>query len=109
MNSITLDVLGMTCSACSARIEKVLNKKDGVENANVNLLDNKATIEFDEEKISTTEIVQAIEKTGYDVAPKKITLLVEGMTCAACSSRIEKNLNKLEGVVKANVDLSNNR
>ena len=39
----------------------------------------------------------------------KKTLLIEGMTCAACSARVEKVLNKLEGVVKANVNLSTNK
>ena len=109
MANITLDVMGMTCAACSSRIEKVLNKKDGVENANVNLLANKATIQYDDRKINPDEIVKIIEKTGYEVAAKRTTLLIEGMTCAACSTRVEKVLNKLEGVEKANVNLSNNR
>lgn len=80
MSSITLDVVGMTCSACSSRIEKVLNKKDGVINANVNLLANKATVEYDEERIKPIDLVEVIQDTGYDVASRKTTLLVEGMT-----------------------------
>lgn len=106
---ITVDVLGMTCAACSSRVEKALNKQEGVETVAVNLLANKATIEFDQGKIKESEIIKVIEKTGYDVPLVTKTLLVEGMTCAACSTRIDKALNKIEGVVKANVNLSTNK
>ena len=106
---ITIDVVGMTCAACSARVEKALNKQDGIINATVNLLQQKATIEYDKEKIDPDQIVQTIEKTGYQVPLTKRTLLVEGMTCAACSTRVEKVLNKIEGVTKANVNLSTNK
>lgn len=108
-SKINIDITGMTCSACSARVEKSLNKKDGVENAVVNLLANKATIQYDPEKINPKDLVQVIEKTGYGVPPEKVTLLIAGMTCAACSTRVEKALNKMEGVTKAYVNLSNNK
>lgn len=106
---INIEVVGMTCAACSARVEKSLNKLDGIVSATVNLLANKATIEFDEEKLSPDILIKTIEKAGYQVPLVKRTLLVEGMTCAACSSRIDKALNKLDGVVSANVNLSNNK
>ena len=106
---IILDISGMTCAACSARIEKALGKKDGVEKAVVNLLANKATVEFDSNKTSTDDIIKTIEKTGYEVPLTRRTLLVEGMTCAACSARIEKALNKVEGIKSASVNLSTNK
>lgn len=106
---INIEVVGMTCAACSSRVEKALNKLDGIVSANVNLLANKATIEFEEEKLSPDTLIKTIEKSGYEVPLVKRTLLVEGMTCAACSTRIDKALNKLDGVVKANVNLSNNK
>ena len=106
---VDIDVVGMTCAACSARVEKALNKQEGVENAVVNLLSNKATVEFDDEKIDEGDIINTIEKTGYDVPTVKKTLMIEGMTCAACSTRVEKMLNKVDGVTKANVNLSTNK
>lgn len=111
MNSkkINIDVIGMTCAACSSRVEKALSKREGVISAAVNLLANKATIEFDLDKVKSEELVKTIEKTGYEVPLIKKTLIVEGMTCAACSTRVEKVLNKLEGVVKATVNLSTNK
>ena len=106
---VTIDVLGMTCAACSSRVEKAIGKQEGVIASSVNLLSQKATIEFDMDKINVDQLIKTIEKTGYEVPLVKKTLLIEGMTCAACSSRVEKVLNKLEGVVKANVNLSTNK
>ncbi|EMT46461.1 heavy metal translocating P-type ATPase [Anoxybacillus flavithermus] len=104
---VTLKVTGMTCAACSNRIEKVLNKMDGVE-ANVNLAMEKATIKYDPSKQSVADIRAKIENLGYGVACEKVTLDIEGMTCAACASRIEKGLNRMEGVTSAAVNLATN-
>jgi len=106
---INIDVVGMTCAACSARVEKALNKHEGVVSAAVNLLANKASIEFDTDKVKPEDLIKTIEKTGYEVPLVKKTLIVEGMTCAACSARVEKVLNKLDGVVNASVNLSTNK
>ncbi|OZM57533.1 heavy metal translocating P-type ATPase [Lottiidibacillus patelloidae] len=101
---ITLDITGMTCAACSTRIEKVLNKQDGID-ATVNLPLEKATISFEDEKFSEQEIINKIEKIGYGVKEEKLELTITGMTCAACSARIEKVLNKISGV-EATVNLT---
>lgn len=77
---INVDVLGMTCAACSTRVEKALNKQEGIKIATVNLLSNKAVIEFDTDKIKEGEIINVIKKTGYEVPLEKRTLTVEGMT-----------------------------
>lgn len=101
----TLGVTGMTCAACSSRVEKVLNRMDGVE-AQVNLTTEKATVHYDPEKTSIEDITQKIEHIGYGVLTEKAELDVFGMTCAACSTRIEKVLNKQAGVKLATVNLS---
>ncbi|HLR66743.1 MAG TPA: heavy metal translocating P-type ATPase [Virgibacillus sp.] len=103
---ITLGVTGMTCAACSARVEKVLNKMEGVE-AQVNLTTEKANVDYDPETTSVQDISQRIEKIGYRVQTEKAEFDVIGMTCAACSSRIEKVLNKQEGIKQATVNLTN--
>jgi P-type Cu+ transporter len=104
---VTLKVTGMTCAACSNRIEKVLNKMDGVE-ANVNLAMEKASIQYDPTKQNLENIQAKIEKLGYGVAVEKVKLDIEGMTCAACATRIEKGLTRMEGVARANVNLAMN-
>ena len=62
---ISIDVLGMNCAACSSRVEKVLLKQEGVISANVNLLANKANIEYDANKIKLEDLMKIIEKTGF--------------------------------------------
>ncbi|MEW8967829.1 heavy metal translocating P-type ATPase [Exiguobacterium alkaliphilum] len=68
MKTVELSIQGMTCAACSARIEKVLNKMDGVE-ATVNLPLETATIRV-EDGITEEELIARIEKLGYGAAHK---------------------------------------
>lgn len=100
-----LNVTGMTCASCSQRIEKVLNKMDGVE-ANVNLTMEKANVSYDKQKVDESDIVSKIEKLGYGVQTEQVEFDIQGMTCAACSTRIEKGLNRMTGVETASVNLT---
>lgn len=94
---ISLPIRGMTCAACAARIEKNLNKLPGV-NASVNFASEKAAVEYDPAQTSPADIVGTIRKSGYEVPAQTVELALEGMTCAACATRIEKVLNRVEGV-----------
>ncbi len=102
---VSLNISGMTCAACSNRIEKVLNRMDGVE-ANVNLTTEKASVDYQQDKTSLEDITNRIESIGYGVVYEKSDLDITGMTCAACSNRIEKVLNKTDGVKSATVNLT---
>lgn len=62
------DITGMTCSACSSRVEKAVGKLPGIINHSVNLLKNSMVVEFDEKLLSINEIIQAVEKAGYGVS-----------------------------------------
>ncbi|MDN5752740.1 MAG: heavy metal translocating P-type ATPase [Nitrosospira sp.] len=104
LQQIELPIEGMTCSACAARIEKNLNKLPGVH-AVVNFANEKARVEFDGATTQPEELIRSIEKAGFHVAPQSVQLQIRGMTCAACSGRIEKALNKLPGVT-ATVNLA---
>jgi P-type Cu+ transporter len=64
---LSLPVLGMTCASCVNRIERYLNRADGVADANVNLATERATVRFDPTLIDRTGIVSAIEAAGYEV------------------------------------------
>ncbi|GIX28350.1 MAG: copper-translocating P-type ATPase [Burkholderiales bacterium] len=88
---------GMTCAACAARIEKVLNRLPGVHAA-VNFAAERAHIEFDPNATAPDALVKSIERAGYSVPPQAVELKVTGMTCAACAARIEKVLNRIDGV-----------
>lgn len=102
----TLQITGMTCAACAIRIEKGLNKVDGVQEANVNLALEKSTIKFDPAVTNVEALQKKVEALGYGVAMEKKEFNITGMTCAACATRIEKGLNKLEGVTNATVNLA---
>ncbi|WP_164214996.1 heavy metal translocating P-type ATPase [Virgibacillus sp. YIM 98842] len=102
---LTVGVTGMTCAGCSSRVEKVLNKMDGVE-AQVNLTTEKATVNYDPASVTVEDITSKIENMGYGVLTQKTEFDIEGMTCATCSSRIEKVLNKQPGVKQATVNLA---
>lgn len=94
---IDMPVSGMTCAACAARIEKVLNRLPGVS-ASVNLAAERAQVQFSSDETSPAQVVAAIGKAGFGVPPQRVDLVIGGMTCAACAARIEKVLNRIEGV-----------
>lgn len=102
----SIGITGMTCAACAARIEKGLNKMDGVEQATVNLALEKSSIKYDPTKLNEADFEKKIEALGYGVVKQKAEFEITGMTCAACSARIEKGLNKMEGISLATVNLA---
>ncbi len=101
---ITLGVSGMTCSACALNIEKVLKKREGVDSVAVNLELGLAKVSFDPSLIAPKRIKETIESIGYKVETDRVTLDLQGMTCASCAANIEKVLNKTEGIISASVN-----
>lgn len=67
----TFDITGMSCAACQVRVEKSVEKLEGVENVSVNLLKNSMEVEYDEKKLSEDGIVEAVVKAGYGAEPRK--------------------------------------
>ncbi|MDO5017775.1 MAG: heavy metal translocating P-type ATPase [Lagierella massiliensis] len=94
MKKLNIDVQGMTCEACSKRIEKVLSKMEEVESVNVNSVTGVATVELNS-KNNIKEIPEKIEKTGFKVPLETVRLDIVGMTCEACSSRVDKLIKRL--------------
>lgn len=62
------DVMGMTCSACSAHVDKAVRHLDGVQDVNVNLLSNCMIVDYDENKVTDAMIQKAVEDAGYKAA-----------------------------------------
>lgn len=62
------DVMGMTCSACSAHVDKAVRHLDGVQDVNVNLLSNCMVVDYDENKVNDAMIQKAVEDAGYKAA-----------------------------------------
>ncbi|MGF9953701.1 heavy metal translocating P-type ATPase [Bacillus mycoides] len=101
-----LQISGMTCAACANRIEKGLKKVEGVHDANVNFALEKTKIMYDPAKTNPQYFKEKVESLGYGIVSDKAEFTVSGMTCAACANRVEKRLNKLDGVNKATVNFA---
>lgn len=101
-------ISGMTCSACANRIEKVVSKMNGVKEANVNFATETLTVNYDDQAVTKQDIEQKVEKIGYKVEKniQSHTYKIEGMTCSACASRVEKVTNKMPGVENAVVNFA---
>ncbi len=130
MKEAAVKVAGMSCTSCSAAIEKKLGKTSGVEKATINFATEKLHLAYDESQISMDEIGAIVEKLGYiplrdtveelnttgageendnlpELPSKETkTLKVAGMTCTACSAAIEKGLNKMPGVEEAVINFA---
>lgn len=102
----TLHITGMSCAACASRIEKGLNRIDGVAQANVNLALEQASISYDPKQVEIPEFRDKIASLGFGTVSEEANLNVTGMTCAACATRIEKGLNRMPGVTGATVNLA---
>lgn len=102
----SISISGMTCAACAARIEKGLGRLPGVSKAHVNLALERATVTYSPEQVTVQDLESKVEALGYGVVKQSVDLTIGGMTCAACSARIEKGLSRLPGVSKANVNLA---
>jgi len=102
----TLQIIGMTCAACANRIEKGLSKIEGVEKVNVNFALERSTIVYNTAKTNVNEFRARVEKLGYSVVQEKVAFDISGMTCAACATKIEKRISKMDGVSNASVNFA---
>jgi Cu+-exporting ATPase len=116
-------IKGMHCAACSARIERILRARNGVARADVNLAAESLEVVFDPDQDSVQAMAQAIADAGFEAAFEPgaggasgpgasdpgaaiLHLAISGMTCAACSARIERVLKAADGVAEASVNLA---
>ncbi|MDD5093480.1 MAG: heavy metal translocating P-type ATPase [Dehalococcoidia bacterium] len=106
---IEIPIRGMTCATCALNIEKGLSRLEGVKKAAVNFANEKAAVSYDPEKTDPHRMIDAIKDLGYEARLEKVTIPVQGMTCAACVRRVENALRSLDGVVSANVNFATER
>ncbi|KVL76594.1 copper-transporting ATPase [Burkholderia ubonensis] len=119
---IELEIEGMTCASCVARVEKALAGVPGVTRASVNLATERATVDA-AGGVTTAHLVDAVRQAGYQATPVAepepaiapdaalgaIELDIGGMTCASCAGRVEKALSNVPGVARASVNLATER
>jgi Cu+-exporting ATPase len=109
LKQVTLPISGMTCASCVVHVEHGLKEVEGVQNATVNLANERATVQFDPTKTNIDQMVAAVRDVGYDVVVDKITLPIGGMTCASCVMHVENGLKQVPGVLNVNVNLATER
>ncbi|NLC69158.1 MAG: copper-translocating P-type ATPase [Clostridiaceae bacterium] len=85
----TLEITGMSCAACAARIEKRLGRIDGVQKVAVNLATGKATVEYDSARVAATDMVKAVEALGYGAR-------VAGETAGAAGEREKERAKEIK-------------
>ncbi|MCF6354422.1 MAG: heavy metal translocating P-type ATPase [Candidatus Polarisedimenticolaceae bacterium] len=103
---LVLPINGMSCAACSTRLERVMSRLPGVQQAAVNLASESIALYFDAAKLTVEALITAISKAGFSVPLETLQLAISGMSCAACSARLERVLSRTDGVVSASVNLA---
>jgi Cu+-exporting ATPase len=106
---VTIPVTGMTCASCVRRVERALEKKEGVDEASVNFAAEKTSVLYDPAVTNPEELIEAVRDAGYGTDVRETSFGVTGMTCASCVGRVERALEKVPGVLDANVNLANEK
>jgi Cu+-exporting ATPase len=86
-SELTIPVQGMTCAACSARVQRTLERTPGVSGANVNLMTGSATVSYDPAAVTPEHLVEAIRETGYGAELAATDSVVEEMAGAEDARR----------------------
>lgn len=108
-----LAVEGMTCGSCAARVERALTRQPGVTKAGVNFATGQARIHT-AGPVSWDELAEAIDRAGYKLQtpqePKEVVEFeVEGMTCGSCAARVQRVIERYDGVTAAEVNFATGR
>lgn len=112
---ISLEVSGMTCSSCVNTITKYISGQEGIDEIKVNLLGEKAEIEYDPQLLKINQLTEFFEDVGFSAKPVEeapigvINLDITGMTCSSCTNTISKYISSLDGVSDISVNLSTER
>ncbi len=110
MPTTTIQITGMSCASCAAKIENKLSELDGVISANVNFASEELTIDHDEYVTPLSDIITCIEDLGYAALPPEpdgeITFGVQGLHCASCVSKLENQLLENNSISGAIVNLT---
>src|SRR4030067_2128745 len=109
LERLDIPLTGMSCASCAAKIEKGLAGVEGVSKASVNFAAEKATIVFHPTQTDLPHLIDKVKDLGYGAKVEKISLPVQGMTCASCVNKVEKALRSVKGVIQASVNFATER
>src|SRR5512134_3765213 len=103
---ITLPITGMTCANCVATIERNLRKLDGVTAAEVSLASERASVEYDPNRVGQEGLIARVRRAGYDIALGEAVVPLTRLGDDSDARRLEKVLTALPGVVEATTNLA---
>src|SRR4030095_3558033 len=106
---LTLPITGLTCANCVATVESNLKKLDGVQSAVVNLSSERATVDFEPEKLKLEDVIARVNRAGYGVATGEADLVIKRLSDDNDARRLEKALANLEGVLGAQLTYANEK
>ena len=101
--AIRFEITGLNCGSCAGRAERALHAVPGVAEANVNLATKTATVTGSADRITLQE---ALKAAGYPAVETRVSLVIQGMSCASCAGRVERALHAMDGVLEAHVNLA---
>ena len=110
IQKLEFTIKGMTCAACVARVERAVAWVPGVDKVSVNLANETMYVQALKD-VNINDILESVKKSGYEAVVKNnlrqsLRFKVKGMTCSACSTRVERILEKQQGVMDASVNLA---
>ena len=106
VREVRLEIAGMHCTGCAARLQRSLRGIDGVESADVNYPLASARLQLSERGAGVTGIVEATRHAGFEVLGQARQYDIEGMHCAGCVTGVEGALSSTDGVLEAEVTLT---
>lgn len=105
----SIRIEGMHCASCVNKIEKALLKQNGVTNATVNLLEEKAVVEYESEKVDRADLEKAIESTGYKPIRAKMTITLSPEPEQNQWNLIQGSLSQIDGIIETTPFLDRGR
>ena len=109
MKQVILPIKGMTCANCVATIERNVKKLEGVDDAVVNLVTERATIGYDKDQLKLEKVIKSIEKAGYGIATVETGFIVPQMSDNTDALRLEQYLLGVEGITSASANVASTR
>jgi Cu+-exporting ATPase len=103
---VVLPIRGMSCASCAINIQKGLSQAEGVVDANVNFATEKATVTFDPNQATVSDLVKTVKDLGYEAGVERITVPIRGMSCASCVEKVQTALSAVPGVIRASVNFA---
>ena len=107
MQTVKLELQGLSCAGCAGRAERAMASVPGVAGARVNLATHSAQVDLDGAALH--DVTKALNAANYPARVEQIALRVDGLSCASCVGRAEAALREVEGVTRAHVNLATAR